>query len=301
MYLLAEVFPWVRRIHIPLNRDQWILLMAAMNEIILGADTYLAHSISGTIRNGEWIPIIFGPIAGILLLVAGLIALRRRILANLIASGIFLTSIVVGLLGSYFHLNRIIQTGAQLDEQLSSQLIVYGPPVLGPLTFALVAVLGISAAWQEEPVDSGRLHLFGNLRLQMPLSKTRAYFLLVAVFLLVTLLSSVIDHAKTNFDNPWLWVPTVVGSFAVLVTMAMGAFTRLGWGDLITYLVTMVLLVGVGLLGTFFHIQHNLGNLGLIVDERFIHGAPLLAPLLYANMAVLGVIVLLEPEVNRNE
>ena len=301
MYLLAEVFPWVRRIHIPLNRDQWMLLMAAMNEIILGTDTYLAHSISGTIRNGEWVPIIFGPIAGILLLVAGLIALRRRILANLIASGIFLASVVVGLLGSYFHLNRIFQTGAQLDEQLSSQLIVYGPPVLGPLTFALVAVLGISAAWQEEPVDSGRLHLFGNLRVQMPLSKTRAYFLLVAVFLLVTLLSSVIDHAKTNFDNPWLWVPTIVGSFAVLVTMAMGAFSRLGRGDLITYLVTMALLVGAGLLGTFFHIQRNLGNLGIIVDERFIHGAPLLAPLLYANMAVLGIIVLLEPEVNHNE
>ena len=301
MYLLAEAFPWVRRIHIPLNRDQWMLLMAAMNEIILGADTYLAHSISGTIRNGEWVPIIFGPIAGILLLVAGLIALRRRILANLIASGIFLASVVVGLLGSYFHLNRIFQTGVQMDEQLSSQLIVYGPPVLGPLTFALVAVLGISAAWQEEPVDSGRLHLFGNLRLQMPLSKTRAYFLLVAVFLLVTLLSSVIDHAKTNFVNPWLWAPTVVGSFAVLVTLAMGTFTHLRRGDLITYLVTMALLVGVGLLGTFFHIQRNLGNLGIIVDERFIHGAPLLAPLLYANMAVLGVIVLLEPEVNRNE
>ena len=49
--------------------------MTAMNLILLGLDTYLAHSISGTIRPGEWIPIIFGPVAGVLLLVAGLIAI----------------------------------------------------------------------------------------------------------------------------------------------------------------------------------------------------------------------------------
>jgi hypothetical protein len=300
MYLLAEIFPWVKRVRIPFNRDQWMLLMAAMNEFILGVDTYLAHSISGTIRSGEWVPIIFGPIAGLLLFAAGLIALRRRILANLIASGVFMASVVVGILGSYFHLQRIILTGAPVGEQLTAQLIVFGPPVLGPLTFALVAILGISAAWQEAPPDSGRLHLFGKLRLQMPLSKTRAYFFLVAVFVLVTLLSSVIDHAKTNFENTWLWIPTIVGSFAVLVTTAMGAYARLDRGDLITYLAAMALLVVVGLVGAVLHIQHNLVGQGTIVDERFIRGAPLLAPLLYANMALLGVIVLLAPETDRS-
>ena len=301
MYLLAEIFPWVRRIRIPFSRDQWMLLMAAVNEIILGLDTYLAHSISGTIRSGEWVPIFFGPAAGVLLFVAGLIALRKRLLANLIASGVFLASVAVGILGSYYHLHRIILIGAPVGEQLTAQLILYGPPVLGPLTFALVAVLGISAAWQEEPADSGRLHLFGNLRVQMPLSKTRAYFFLVAVFILVTLLSSVIDHAKTNFENSWLWIPTIVGSFAVLVTTAMGAYARLERGDLVTYLAAMGLLAGVGLVGAGLHIQHNLVSQGTIVDERFIHGAPLLAPLLYANMAVLGVIVLFAPGANRNE
>ena len=301
MYLLAEIFPWVRRIRIPFSRDQWMLLMAAVNEIILGLDTYLAHSISGTIRSGEWVPIIFGPAAGIFLFAAGLVALRKRLLANLIASGVFLASVAVGLLGSYFHLHRIVLSGAPVGEQFTAQLILYGPPVLGPLTFALVAVLGISAAWQEEPADSGKLHLLGNLRVQMPLSKTRAYFFLVAVFILVTLLSSVIDHAKTNFENTWLWIPIIAGSFAVLVTTAMGAYARLERGDLITFLVAMAFLAGVGLVGAVLHIQHNLISQGTIVDERFIHGAPLLAPLLYANMAALGVIVLFAPGANYNE
>ena len=78
MYLLGEAFPIARRLRLPLNRDQVMLLMAAFNLIMLGVDTYLAHSISGTIRPGEWIPIIFGVSAGVLLLVAGLIAIRRR-------------------------------------------------------------------------------------------------------------------------------------------------------------------------------------------------------------------------------
>jgi len=301
MYLLAEIFPWVKRIPIPFNRDQWMLLLAAMNEIVLGVDTYLAHSISGTIRGGEWVPIIFGPVAGILLLAAGLIALRRRILANLLASGVFLASIVVGILGSYFHLHRIILTGAPAGEQFTAQLILYGPPIFGPLTFALVAILGISAAWREEPVDSGRLHLLANLRLQMPLSKTRAYFFLVAVFLLVTLLSSVIDHAKTNFENPWLWIPTITGSFAVLVATAMGAYSRVTRGDLATYLAAMALMVAVGLVGAVLHVQRNLVGMGTFVDERFIRGAPILAPLLYANMALLGSFVLLAPETDRRK
>ena len=76
MYHLATVFPSVRRIgRLPLSRDQLMLLMAAINEIFLGIDIYLAHSISGTIVPNEWIPIIFGPIAGVLLLLAGLIAI----------------------------------------------------------------------------------------------------------------------------------------------------------------------------------------------------------------------------------
>lgn len=295
MYLLAEAFPFIKKIRIPFSRDQVMLLMAAANLIILGVDTYLAHSITGTFRPGEWIPVIFGPTAGILLLVAGLIAFRRRTLANLIASFVFLACIGVGGLGSYYHLHRALLLTGPAGQQITTQLLVYGPPLLGPLTFVLVAVLGISAAWVEDPIDSGQLSLVGGLKLKMPLPKTRAYFFMVALFILATLLSSVLDHAKTGFANPWLWFPTVVGSFAVLVATAMGAYARLERGDLITYIATMLLLVGVGLTGAVLHVQNNLISQGVVLGERFIHGAPVLAPLLYANMAALGLIVLLDP------
>jgi len=296
MYLLAEAFPFVRRFKLPVNRDQVVLLMTALNEILLGVDTYLAHSIGGTIRGGEWIPILFGPIAGGLLLLAGLIALRRRQLANLIASLAMLASIAVGVLGSYYHLARAVLVNAPAGQQFTALVMVYAPPLLGPLTFALVGLLGISAAWEEEPGESGRLRLFGRLRLQMPLSKTRAYFLLVALFILATLVSSVLDHARTNFINPWLWFPTAVGAFATFVTLAMGAYRRPERGDIYTYLVAMGLMVVVGLVGALLHVQRDLTGQGELLLERAINGAPLMAPLLFANMGALGVIVLLSPE-----
>ena len=211
MYLLAEVFPFVRRIRLPIDRDQAVLLLAAFNLLILGLDTYLAHSITGTLRPGEWIPVLFGPIAAAILLAAGLISLRRRMLANLIGTLVFLACIVVAVLGTYFHLHRALLPDAPTGEGLTAALLVWAPPLLGPLTFALVAILGLSAAWQEETIDSGVLLLPGGARLRMPYPKTQAYFYLVALFLLVTVLSSVLDHARTNFANPWLWLPTLSG------------------------------------------------------------------------------------------
>jgi uncharacterized membrane protein YfhO len=163
----------------------------------------------------------------------------------------------------------------------------------------LIAILGISAAWVEEPPDSGTLILLANRRLHMPLSKTRAYFFLVALFTLATVISSVLDHARTGFTNPWLWLPTFAGVFAVAVTWAMGVFDRLERRDLNTYILAMGLLVVVGLVGTWLHVAHNLTGQGAVISERFLRGAPFLAPLLFANMGALGIIVLLDPKAEK--
>jgi hypothetical protein len=300
MYLLVEVVPVVRRVRVPFTRDQAMLLLAAFNELVLGLDTYLAHSITGALVPGEWIPVIFGLASGVALLAAGVIALRRRMLANVIASLVFLASILVGLFGSYFHLNRALLPDAPAGQQITAMLLAYGPPLLGPITFALVGLLGLSAAWQEDPSDSGVVRLLRGIQLRLPLSKTRAYFFMTALFMLATVLSSVLDHARTGFANPWLWLPTFVGSFAILVTTAMGAYDRPERGDLVTYLVALGLMAAVGLTGAVLHVLTNLTGQGAILGERFIHGAPFLAPLLYANMALLGLIVLLNPAVEQH-
>jgi hypothetical protein len=295
MYHLAALYPPVRRIRLPLSRDQFMLLMAAINEVFLGVDIYLAHSISGTIVPNEWIPIIFGPLAGALLLVAGLIALRRRSLATVIANLVFLASIAVGLLGAYFHWLRAARPFAPPGERLTVTLLIWAPPVIGPLMFAMVGWLGLSAAWREDPPGSGRLVLLGDRTLNLPYTKTRAYFFIVGLGTLATVLSSVLDHARADFANPWLWLPTAAGVFGAVVALMLGAIRRPTPTDLATYVGAMILLILVGVVGAVLHVNDSLTSRGAFVVERFIRGAPVLAPLLFANMGLLGLIALLDP------
>jgi hypothetical protein len=272
-----------------------MLGMAALNEIFLGIDIYLAHSISGTIVPNEWIPIIFGPVAGVLLLIAGLVALRNRPLATVFANLVFIASIVVGLLGGYFHLVRAILPTGPTGQQVSVNLLVWAPPVIGPLVFSLVGLIGISAAWVEDPPDSGRLLFLGGRPFKLPYSKTRAFFFMVSTGTLATLISSALDHARTPFTNPWLWVPVGVGVFGVVTAAIMGVIQKPNRGDLITYTGAMLLLIAVGVAGMILHINENLTAEGLIVQERFVRGAPFMAPLLFANMGTIGMLALLDP------
>ena len=206
-----------------------------------------------------------------------------------------LCSTAVGLLGMYFHLRRAALPDAAPGEQLTVRLLVWGPPMLGPLMFALIGLWGISAAWVEDPPDSGRLRLWGRVGLQLPLSKTRAYFLMMGCGAMVTTISAVLDHARTGFENNYLWIPTVVGVFATLVMITLGALERPTRADLTIYALAMGLLLLTGLVGAVLHVQDDLTARGTFVLERFIRGAPFLAPMLFANMGMLGLIVLLDP------
>ncbi len=295
MYHLSTAFPVVKRLRMPFSRDQAMLLMLALNELLLGLETYLAHSTSGTIMPKEWIPIIFGPAAGILLFATGLLAVKRRSLAAVLSSLIFLASVIVGLLGIYFHISRAILPLAPAGERLSIPLIVWAPPLLAPLTFALVGWIGLSAIWPEQPLDSGRLILLGRRQLAFPFSKTNAFFIMVGLGCLATVISSVLDHARTNFENPWLWLPTCLGVFGTAAALLLGFIQTPRRSDLIVFVVAMLLLVLVGMLGVALHVIRNLGLDHAIVLERFIRGAPFLAPMLFSDMGALGLVILLDP------
>jgi hypothetical protein len=296
MYHLATIFPKIEKVRFPVTRDQAMLLMLASNEFLLGLETYLAHSISGTIMPKEWIPIIFGPLAGIVLVAIGVLGIRKRSLANGIGSLVYFASILVGLLGITFHLMRAVLPFAPAGERLSIPLFVWAPPILAPLTFALVGLMGISAIWAEHPIDSGILNLLAGRRLTLPFSKTNAFFLMVGLGILATVISSVLDHARTNFENPWLWLPTGIGVFGTVVTIIMGTLKSPRRSDLLTYLAAVLLLLLVGLVGVVLHILRNFGGDNAIVVERFIRGAPFLAPMLFSDMGALGLLILLDPK-----
>lgn len=281
---------------LPLTRDQSILLMAAFNEFMLGVDTYLAHVLNGTIGNREWIPILFGPLAGTLLLIAGLIAVKKRHAASWMATIVFLASMLVGVLGAYFHWVRGTLPTAPPGYQVTIGLLVWAPPFLAPFAFAGIGLMGLSAAWLENPPGSGLLEM-PHGRMQMPFRKTRAYFFLVSLGVLVATISSALDHARQPFNNPFLWIPIVAGILGTMVPFLYGLtrrpFTKQEIG---IYIGVMVWLIIIGMVGSYLHIQANLTSESLVVPERFLRGAPFLSPLLFANMGIVGLLVLLPPD-----
>ncbi len=298
MYYLAEILPFLRKIKkLPVSRDQLFLLVAAVNELFMGLDTYTAHILNGTIRWNEWIPVIFGTTAAVLLLLAGFLARRRRQTANIIATVVFVASIIVGLLGTYFHISRggMLFHGP-IFERIRISFLIWAPPAAAPLAFVLVGILGISAAWVEDPAGSGRLRLSSKRSLQMPFSKTQAYFWMVCFGILITLVSATLDHARTGFLNPWLWLPLFVPIFAGVVSFVIGLKQKPDTGEVWAYFIAMILMGVAGAIGFFLHLNENLTSTNWMVLERYLRGAPFLAPLLYANMAAMGLIVLLDPD-----
>jgi len=295
VYYLSIAFPGLAGRRLPVSRDQTVLLLVAVNLIFLGVDTFLSHYLNGTIRTGEWIPIIFGPIAGGLLLLAGLIAFRNRLLASTVASLTLFASMAVGMLGAYFHFVRGILPTAPLGDRVSVDLLIWAPPILGPLYFMLFGLLGISAAWEEKPADSGQLIITKTRRLQLPYSKTRAFLFTTALGILAAIISSTLDHARTGFESPWLWIPLAAGIFALVTTVFLGIIDQPSQMDVRTHIVAMLALILVGTLGLTLHMRSNLIAEGVFITERFLRGAPFMAPMLFANMGALGLIVLLDP------
>ncbi len=279
------------------TRDQLMLLLIAVNQLFLSLDTYLVHVANGTIRPREAIPIWFGLIAAAVLLVCGVIAWKYRPIAALLATVIFVLSVIVGVLGFYFHLRRGALPSAEFGQRLTLDLLIWAPPVLAPLAFAGVGLMGMSAAWEEQPAESGRL-VFGRNQIQLPISKTRAYLFYVALGILVAVVSATLDHAR-HWQDGLLWLPTIMGLFAAIVTVVIGIVERPTKYDLWSFAGTMVLLMLTGMLGAYFHIRADMTAQGTFVLERFLRGAPALSPLLFANMGMTGLVVLYPSHITR--
>ena len=159
----------------------------------------------------------------------------------------------------------------------------------------------MGSSWLEDPPNSGTLLLSRNWRIRLPYSKTQAYFYIVGMASLATLVSSTLDHARLNFDNSWLWVPIAVGVFGTTVTVALGSMDKPTRADFIIYTAAMVLLIVVGLIGAVLHVRSELVQGSLIVKERLLRGPPVLGPLLFCNVGILGFLVLLDPVEMRAE
>ncbi len=280
-----------------LSRDGMFLLVGAVTMLFLALDTYVSHLSGGVVRGVEWIPVYFGVPAGVLLLAAGLLSIRSRPAALPIATVVYVASIAVGAAGAYFHWVRLVVPALPWVPNLTGKPFLWVPPVLAPLAFGLVGVLGLSALLQESPPGSGVVRLLPRRTIALPLSKQRAYLLLVTLGILLAVVSASLDHAHEGLRFPWMWAATAAGVFAAVAVLFYALEQRPASEHRASVTAALLVLIATGLVGEYMHLTADYALAqDKLVFEKFVRGAPPLAPLLYAYMATLGLLAILPIE-----
>ena len=162
--------------------------------------------------------------------------------------------------------------------------------------FVLIGILGISAAWIERPADSGKLRLLSQRTVQMPYNKTRAYMLITAIFILATLIEQCSRSCAFSFCQS-LGVAAGGGGAIWIRDLHVpghgeGSEARRHHGACSGDAASDS---GGRLIGLVLHVESDLTAGGQIVVERFLRGSPLMAPLLFCNVGLMGLLALLEP------
>ena len=290
--------PGIGTFHLPLSRNDLLLLLVAFTEIGMGVETALAHLISGSIKPGEAIPVVFGPLAGIALIIALVMRVRAHkatLPSSLIVIGTGFASVAVGIIGSAFHWSRVLPPTNFANYGLQWDWIIYAPPVVGPLAFAGVGLLAIIALLEDTKPETGKLTLPGIITFNTPLPQTRQFLWLIALGLYAATLSATLDHARTGFESFFVWIPLVLGVFGSVTTTLMAIYHKHTSSDYFIFFWVMLLMLAVGVIGLGLHVNADLpeGEPGIQV-ERFIRGAPVMAPMLFAIMGSFGLITMID-------
>ncbi len=245
----------------------WLEVFVLVNFAFLTVDIYLAHSVNQFERPAQYLPLYFSMAAPLVLLI-GLIAGEvfgfrpaERDLGYLIGW----LAVAIGLVGVILHL----ESRFFYDNTIKS--LVYAAPFAAPLAYTGLGLLLImnrmvDAATEEWPRWVLLLALggfFGNF------------------------IFSLTDHAQNAFFHWTEWIPVVSSAFAVGFLLAP-FFTAVGRPYLRLCALVLLVQAAVGLLGFYFHTAANLNSPTLHGLQRFVEGAPALAPLLFPDLVLLA-------------
>ncbi len=238
------------------------------NVAFLILDVYLAHAANEFAHWGEWVPIYFAGAGTVALAVAvGQEWMAQNGYARWLGTLVGWGAIAVGVLGMIWHLEAWF-----LDEGTIRSL-VYSAPFVAPLAFAgLGFLLLMNRQVDSTSTEWGRWVVFF------------AWGGFVGNFAL-----SLIDHAQNGFFYWTEWIPVIVSAlavgylFALIVQPATGFFLKLGYA-------IMALQALTGVLGFILHIVPLWPTSAETFFQDLIYGAPAFAPLLFADLALLGAL-----------
>lgn len=251
--------------------EPWFLVeaFALVNLGFMSVDIYLAHSVNEFRREAEYIPLYFSVIAPFVLLVG--LALRSRWKTVWADLGYLVgwAAILVGLTGVILHLD------SAFFYERTIKSLTYSAPFAAPLAYVGLGLLLVmnrmvksgSAEWAQWVLFMTLGGFFGNFVI------------------------SLADHAANGFFYRVEWVAVAASAVAVGF-LATPLLMRVSRGFISLCMGVLVAEAVVGGWGFLLHTQGNLHGPSVQLFKNFIYGAAPLAPLLFPNLAVLGLIAL---------
>ena len=238
------------------------------NFAFLIVDIYTAHSVNSFHHWAEWIPFWFSGAAAVFLLLGH--SWRgptgRSWSYQLSGYVVGWASILVGISGLLWHLQ------SQFFEQQTIKSLVYTAPFVAPLAYTGLGFLTLLTRMQSAvEMASGRWVIF------LALSGFVGNFVL-----------SLCDHAQNGFYHPTEWVPVIASAYGIGFLVAALFQVKERFLRVTMWILLLQILVGVW--GFALHGLSNINGISSSLYENFIHGAPIFAPLLFANLALLAML-----------
>jgi hypothetical protein len=272
-------------ISLPVEKNRLLMLFVGVNLLFTGIDVMLAHSINSYIPVYEWIPIFYFPLGSISCILIALKTKPKKWQA-LVHIMLMVTGVLIGIIGTAFHANAVLNPAGYLTWSW----VVFGSPILAPLAFSGISLLGLYAVTEEVENQPGMLNVPGLGTFKAPISRDRHFLWLVGLGFGASAVTSIIDHAQYGYTF-YKMIAIIFGLFATSVVLYISIAKEWTKGDGLVYFWTMISAVIVGVLGFGFHLSADLAGTGAISLERILAFAPVLAPLLYSDLGMLGLLV----------
>lgn len=262
------------------------------NIAFLAVDITIAHAINAFANPYEWVPVGFSAVATLVLLLAMALggvcplvpdresrrAPARRHIARWLGLVVGWGAVAVGIAGLIFHLR------SDFFEEQTIRNLVYTAPFVAPLAYTGVGLVLIL----DRMVDARTLDW------------ARWVVLLAMGGFVGNFVLSLADHAQNGFYHPTEWIGVVSAALAAgfLVAVVIAPTDRMvqRW----TWAI-LGLQVLVGILGFALHAWGDYWRPGASLWERVLYGAPIFAPLLFADLAVLAALGLWAIRLTRPE
>lgn len=264
--------PWItRRIA---ERRTLLELFVLSNLAFLTLDVYIAHAVNDFHDPLEWAPVAFAAagsaVLGLVLVLRGGGAATEGSAPRLLGLAVGWGAIATGVGGLLLHLE------SRFFAEVTLESLVYSAPFAAPLAFA----------------GLGLLLLMNRMVAPESVEWSRWVLLLALGGFVGNFALSLADHAQNGFFYPQEWISVVASAFAVgfLAVATFGParrrFLRVCHG-------VMALQVLTGLLGLWFHLAARFHGEEAVTTgwrDEVIFGAPIFAPLLFADLALLAAL-----------